>query len=414
MKKLLFLIIPLIIFGIFLVSEVRAGTADNVSGYAWSENIGWISFNCTNQDTCATVDYGVDINETTGEFSGYAWSENIGWIDFAPAGPYPTTPNYSACLDFPGSGQTCDDLPGTNKVGGWARALAYGDGWDGWIKLRDTDYGVDFTPQSGELSDWAWGSDVVGWISFNCSNQDVCATSNYKVVTTAKLPPTVSTAGETWFHCSYKGKSIPVLHWNYSDGTQAAYWVQIDDTSAGFPSPEVDTGEILSSSQSYTADSYVFNWDTKYWWRVKVKNQDGVWSKWSNVDDFNTPLHAYPYPDFTWEPPEPTQGEVVIFDPDTSETFGGTDISTYFWNIVEGNGAFVDETSPNSQYPHIVFETEINKVTLEITDTDGYSCESAAKEITASLPLPEYKEAPPVIWLKKIFLGTLQFLRNLI
>jgi hypothetical protein len=32
--------------------------------------------------------------------TGYAWSENIGWIDFAPSGPYPATPNYSGKIDL--------------------------------------------------------------------------------------------------------------------------------------------------------------------------------------------------------------------------------------------------------------------------------------------------------------------------
>jgi len=385
-----------------VVSPPPPCQAHNVFGYAWSENIGWIDFSCQNTYSIGEgIDYGVDISASTGEFSGYAWSENIGWIDFGPEGPYPEPPNYSACLDFPGSGQVCDDLPGVNKVGGWARALAYDGGWDGWIKLRDTDYGVDFDSQSGEFSGFAWGSNVMGWTSFKGDN--------YVVVTTAKLPPTVSTDGETWQHCTYKGRSIPILHWDYSDGTQAAYWVQIDDTSASFPSPEVDTGEISLSSQSYAADGYDFSWSTKYWWRVKVKNQDGVWSSWSNIDDFWTPDHAYPWPDFSWEPLEPTQGEVVVFEPDSSETFGGTTISSYQWTVTEGEGVYVDDTNEFSQYPHIIFNTETNKVTLKITDTDGYSCTCSEKEITAQLPLPEYKEVPPIIWLKRVFLAVVKF-----
>src|SRR4030043_165646 len=84
--KTVILIIFLIISGFFIFSEkAAAGTADNVSGFAWSENIGWISFNCKNAelpDPRCTIDYGVNINPTTGVFSGYAWSENIGWIRF--------------------------------------------------------------------------------------------------------------------------------------------------------------------------------------------------------------------------------------------------------------------------------------------------------------------------------------------
>jgi len=355
----------------------------NVFGYAWSENIGWISFSCKNQNNPG--DYGVDINISTGNFSGYAWSENIGWIDFAPAGPYPASPNYSACLDFPGSGQTCDGL-GTNKVGGWARALAYGGGWDGWIKLRGSNYGVDYTSQSGELSGWAWSDMVIGWISFKGVN--------YGVVTTAKLPPSVSTAGETWNHCSFEEKSIPTLNWNYSDGTQASYWIQIDNTSAGFPNPEVDTGEIQISSQSYAVTFYDLDWDTKYWWRVKAKDQQGVWSNWSNIDNFTTPEHAYPYPGFSWVPQEPSQQEVVVFTPDQTGL-------AYLWTITEGTGEYVDGTGSASQSPHIEFLTPDNKIKLVITDSDDYSCESAEEAITAELPLPEYHEAPPIIWLRK-------------
>jgi peptidoglycan/LPS O-acetylase OafA/YrhL len=34
---------------LFLVfGMASAGTGDNVSGWSWSENIGWISFNCYN------------------------------------------------------------------------------------------------------------------------------------------------------------------------------------------------------------------------------------------------------------------------------------------------------------------------------------------------------------------------------
>jgi len=71
MKKhlLLFLTIVFLLTGM----EVLAAT---VSGYAWSENIGWINFRNN------AVPYGVDIDEATGIFSGYAWSENIGWVGF--------------------------------------------------------------------------------------------------------------------------------------------------------------------------------------------------------------------------------------------------------------------------------------------------------------------------------------------
>lgn len=390
-KKFLTMVIALFaFFGLFFAGEAKAGPEHNVSGWAWSENIGWISFNNTTGG--GGINYGVHINEN-GTFTGYAWSENIGWIDFSPVGPYPASPNYSTKVNLE-----------TGEVSGWARALAHGDGWNGWIKMRGTNYGVSIDMTTGKFSGWAWSDAVVGWISFKGPN--------YGVMTTFQPLPIVSTTGETWLHCARQGRSIPILNWHYSNGTQAAYRVQIDNTSETFPSPEVDTGVILSSSQSYAEHQYKFNWNTTYWWRVKAKNEAGVWSKWSNVDNFKTPLHAYPWPDFTWSPEKPSQGEVVIFNSDPSRAYGGATIVSYLWTITEGKGEFVDDTSNTSQHPHIIFLTPTNRVTLQITDSTGYSCTSAKKEISVQLPLPEWREIPPIIWLEKLFANIINFVNG--
>jgi hypothetical protein len=54
-----------------------------LSGWAWNDNIGWISFWCGNVDVvnCAAADYRVTI-DGNGNFSGWAWSEVVGWISF--------------------------------------------------------------------------------------------------------------------------------------------------------------------------------------------------------------------------------------------------------------------------------------------------------------------------------------------
>lgn len=161
-NKLLFSLIILlaVIFATGVIfdykfSATEAGISDNVSGWAWSENIGWISFNCTDTASCATSDYGVNIDQLTGNFSGYAWSENIGWIDFAPSSGYPEAPNNGAKLEA------------TGDVTGWAKALsADGNGWDGWIKMSGSwSNGVKLS--GSNFTGYAWGSDVIGWIEFN-------------------------------------------------------------------------------------------------------------------------------------------------------------------------------------------------------------------------------------------------------
>src|SRR3989344_5086538 len=91
--------------------KAESSTAQNVSGFAWSggagtnPGIGWISFNDTS-DVSAPPEYGVDVNTITGDFSGNAWSENIGWISFdrsktnePPQDPYVGTGGAIARVD---------------------------------------------------------------------------------------------------------------------------------------------------------------------------------------------------------------------------------------------------------------------------------------------------------------------------
>jgi len=132
-----FFLIGIILFLVLSFSnypqETKAGAEHNVSGYAWSENIGWISFNNTSGG--GSANYGVNI-EPDSVFSGYAWSEHIGWISFnesdltgCPVAPCRAWVDIS-CLD------------GQCPIYGWARALAGGTieagGWDGWIRLRES------------------------------------------------------------------------------------------------------------------------------------------------------------------------------------------------------------------------------------------------------------------------------------
>jgi hypothetical protein len=71
-------------------------TNTDMTGYLWAENIGWINVSPStyggvtndgygkNTGSCATVDYGVIIDEN-GDVEGYAWGENIGWVSFSSA-----------------------------------------------------------------------------------------------------------------------------------------------------------------------------------------------------------------------------------------------------------------------------------------------------------------------------------------
>lgn len=255
------------------IKITSAGASDNVSGYAWNSNVGWISFNATDCDSdsngkvdvaCGSdnasvniIDYGVNIDSVTRNFSGYAWSSGVGWISFnrSDTGNPPGQPNNS------GNGPIADYNKVSGEVKGWAKILSLGD--NGWIKLRKFssdvnppgDYGVSIA--GGNFSGWAWNAndDVIppgggiGWISFNCSDVpkscqggtnagtpcpigneclgggicvDTCtALSNYKVIADISGPPTV--------------KDMKAPNWSYKnaaeDGALNAY---LDWTFSGF------------------------------------------------------------------------------------------------------------------------------------------------------------------------------------
>lgn len=156
------------------VSIAESATGSNVSGWVWSENIGW--FSLSGDSYGLTMDTSSFQSKGTGALSGYIWSENIGWVSFNrdTAGNPPEEP-YSA-----GTGPLAQVDWATGDVTGWARALSPGDaganagGWDGWIKFSDksntlgwADKGAKVDLTTGNITGWAWGSDVLGWIKMD-------------------------------------------------------------------------------------------------------------------------------------------------------------------------------------------------------------------------------------------------------
>ncbi|HDY73272.1 MAG TPA: hypothetical protein ENH86_01725 [Candidatus Jorgensenbacteria bacterium] len=68
----------------FAVTNVEAG--GSLSGCAWNDTTGWISFNCADYDCqggniCVESNYQVTI-DADGYFNNYAWNDIEGWISF--------------------------------------------------------------------------------------------------------------------------------------------------------------------------------------------------------------------------------------------------------------------------------------------------------------------------------------------
>ncbi|OGI88133.1 hypothetical protein A2995_00135 [Candidatus Nomurabacteria bacterium RIFCSPLOWO2_01_FULL_33_24] len=124
-------------------------SGSELTGYAWSENYGWISLNCSNDNSCASSNFKIS-NNGNGTLSGYAWGENIGWINFGPH-----------------SGSSTSQVSISN---------------------------------AGDFRGYAWGENI-GWISFSCNNNNSCATptngTNDWEVRTYWIPTSVSSGGDS-------------------------------------------------------------------------------------------------------------------------------------------------------------------------------------------------------------------------
>ncbi len=185
--------------------ELCTGT-DNVFGWAWSENVGWISANCHSGG--GAKNYGLNIGGD-GTLTGYAWSENVGWISFEPA-------DVNGCNNC--SGAACQAkvdtaaASGNREITGWGRAIAAckdnlwngtnctgggagnntGD-WDGCLKFKDS-----YIDSNGDFHGWMTSSadattGVIGWVnlnSVNCNGTNCTADAAYKLYTSATFGPT--------------------------------------------------------------------------------------------------------------------------------------------------------------------------------------------------------------------------------
>ncbi len=205
--KIIFFSVMLVFGALFFLNNylsAEASTTDNLSGYAWSDTIGWISMNCTDPATCGGSNYGVTVAKD-GSLSGFAWSEHIGWISFNP-GDVGGCPNGTCAPRINRA---------TGAVQGWARALGGGTansgGWDGYISLSGANYGVSVT--GCDWNGYAWGSDVVGWVTFDGHANDVLGTghacqANLKSESISLRSGSMTQGSTVTFNASVKNESL--------------------------------------------------------------------------------------------------------------------------------------------------------------------------------------------------------------
>jgi hypothetical protein len=235
-----------------------------------------LSFNSNNLVTAFNTEendrgvYAVTMSTTTGSdiatLGGTAWSENIGWVSFDRS----NTGNPPQNDIGSGTGPIAQFNTNTGKVEGWARALA-GDsttlsGWDGWISLSSTTQytsptpsgngGVTFASTTGSFNGFAWGSDVVGWLDFRLVS---CGTDcgGTPPVTPTNLSGTCSNSTDTaantvtWTINPSGGNGAYQYEWNLaSQSTVATYTKLYTTTDTSVTAPTITLYDTASPQES--------------------------------------------------------------------------------------------------------------------------------------------------------------------
>ncbi|MCK5490638.1 MAG: SBBP repeat-containing protein [Candidatus Pacebacteria bacterium] len=437
----------------------------NVTGFAWSENIGWISFNSNNcdldgdglnndgvigclNDGSSNISYGVSldlnlVSPTFNELSGYAWSENIGWISFEP-------------LDVAGcpSGGNCQPRLVGTEFYGWAKVLSSnGDGWDGWINLNyrncDTDGGigngfvdvvcggdnigdsvVDYKVSLTypDLENWAWGDDVVGWICFNSISPgcDLGAIGpDYRVyILDSNSSPSVDSLDILEAdHCKKDLDDIK-FSWNFSDldghdqnpftglPVQTAFEISIDYGAGLCSTGRLEDTRTYASvaliNSSGTCSNVIQYGCSGYDWTVTVYDSfDASDSATLNNSLNNMPDHKKPIADFSYDPVDPVLFQDIAFSPlispDNSICYDDlnspVDCLTFEWDF-DNDGSFDGVTEPSDPMEIYSYsDTGIYIVDLKVTDGAGYSCFASdrgkQKTINIGYGNPSWEEIAP-------------------
>ena len=295
----------IIIFAVLVISlgsaRVAHGVTQNtpvpLSGWGWSSTTGWVSFSSkdnytgTNGNGTSSIAYGVTIatssvinSGVTGRFAGYAWSSNIGWISF----------NYADVIACGATEPSSVDLI-SGAVIGWARVMSEkdrNDGWDGCISLSGTNFaspvigqiivqdslgvnhfvgkgGVTLDVNTSKFKGFSWSgvlpdpasginAGVLGWLSFDndvkiCFTKILCPDA---VVAQPKFTLRVQVSG------AGTGKVI-VTNNATGESVSTCDYTTPPSTTGGYMEcqiPNITTGTVLTLSATAYSGSQFGNW----------------------------------------------------------------------------------------------------------------------------------------------------------
>lgn len=399
----------------------------------------------------ANIDFGININETTGNFSGHAWNNQVGWISFATS----TTPDDSVVTDNcdascdPSAGCSACYVNSTQRVYGWAQILSLGE--NGWIRLDDDDtgdafdYGLTYNDGTEEFEGFAYNTGDegvgIGWISFNCLSDSSCGNSDYQVKTQGVVFPkqdpvvTFSAMADPGYcssdpfctgRCACGSDSCvlePELRWHYSDGDGDSYesYQLVFDSSFHDISTLDDLTDgsgnalPLKTDRIYDTDTNFFPADplnphrevnispnTSYYYWVKVWSDDGASSSWMQFNDpsdadndsndytFTTYANEFPDPFFIWSPKKPNKGAYTKFIDQSTVYDVNSEPDTIRWEF--SNEQDFTDSFDNASSTLQVFNDNEFFATSTVTDANGYSCATTSNIESFSRRIPTWIE----------------------
>lgn len=177
-------IIALVVSFFFPLAAHSQSGGVAITGYAWSDTIGWIDLNCANSGVCGANPFGLSV-ASDGTVSGYAWSENVGWVSG-------NSGDLTGCPTAP-----CTATLSPAAMSGWLKVLSGNDaqngGWDGFISLNGGGYGITYS--AGNFAGYAWGDTNIGWVDFQYAHSvyNTCAATAGSVYTCANTQTIVRT-----------------------------------------------------------------------------------------------------------------------------------------------------------------------------------------------------------------------------
>jgi hypothetical protein len=258
------------------------GSRSVVTGYLWSPVAGWISMSCQNGGTCGTADYGVYIysgattygpqGERTTPVTGFAWSENMGWICFgitcdesdAVTGDVVLHPEGLTEGNYADFKSISIAEPYRVRLYGWARVLNLRGG--GWIQLNCDNQVLDRCESEDEDPDlWPTspllGTGEVFYVAYDSDTNHFCDTGK---CVDPLLPPGCDPnipndcdayPGHWSWNANDNGTGIGWVDWSEAESTwQPPYIKQVIRPQGIYEPASSPVAGVHPSTFEYSAD----------------------------------------------------------------------------------------------------------------------------------------------------------------